>query len=96
MQPSRNLRVAEVKFTERGGSIHAQSDEIPGLHIIGTDRESVMKDVINGIKFVFQHIHGKVVDVEWVDTPASVLPHAHTPRDIARFAVKPTFDLAHA
>jgi len=95
MDRSRNLLVAEVKFSEKGGSIHAYSDDIPGLNIVGTDRDDVLDDVVEGIKFLYKEVKGMTVTVEWVDTPATVFnEHVQPRKNIERFVMKPTF--AHA
>lgn len=72
MTHSKTLLVAEVQLKEADGSIHAYSDELPGLNIIGTDRDAVLADVITGIKFLYKEVHGQVIEVNWVDSPASV------------------------
>lgn len=70
MTRSQTLKVAEVQFKEQDGSIHAYSDEIPGLHVVGTDRDEVLDDVITAIKFLYQEVKGQAIDARWVDSPA--------------------------
>ncbi|MCW5621965.1 MAG: hypothetical protein KIS79_12740 [Burkholderiales bacterium] len=66
----KQVLVAEVKISEKDGSIHAFSDEIPGLHIVGTNRAEVLEDVMAGIKFLYQKVKGMAVECEWADSPA--------------------------
>ena len=73
-----NVLVAEVCIKEEGGSIHAYSEEIPGLHIVGTEREAVLEDVVTGIKFLYKEVKNMNVDVRWVNSPKPV-------RDFERF-----------
>ena len=86
-----SLLVAEVQLRERGGSIHAYSDEIPGLNICGTDRQEVLEDVIAGIKFLYQELKGIAVEVKWVDSPAAMFDARLHTKDVARFMMMPTF-----
>jgi hypothetical protein len=71
------ILVAEITLKEQGGSIHAYSDEIPGLHIVGTDRESVFHDVITGIKFLYKQLKNINVEVQWVESPAAIFDGPH-------------------
>ncbi|MGE3679427.1 MAG: hypothetical protein AB7F95_16080 [Burkholderiales bacterium] len=92
MGRSPNYLVAEVQLHESDGSIHAYSDDIPGLNICGADREAVLTDVIHGIVHIFKIVHGKNVTVEWADTPAGAFQHeSHPHRSKERFVMKPTF-----
>ena len=72
MTRSQTLLVAEVQLTEKDGSFHAYSDELPGLNICGVDREAVLADVILGIKFLYKEVHGMNIEARWADSPAAV------------------------
>lgn len=75
-------QVIEVCFREAGGSIHASSDELKGLHVVGTNREEVCGDVISAIEFMFRELRGQPVTVEWVDSPLAE-------RTFERFIMEP-------
>ena len=81
MTRSQTLLVAEVQIKEENGSIHAYSDELPGLHICGTDRDAVLEDVILGIKFLYKEVHGMNIEARWADSPAAVTFHMERPAE---------------
>lgn len=81
MTRSQTLLVAEVQLKEQDGSIHAYSDEIPGLHICGTNRDDVLADVITGIKFLYKEVHGLSIEARWADSPAAVIYNLERPAE---------------
>lgn len=89
MTRSQTLLVAEVQLKEEGGSILAYSDEVPGLNVVGTDRDTVLADVITAIKFLYKEVHGMPIDVNWVDSPASVTFKMDRPAE--RVMMQPAF-----
>jgi hypothetical protein len=89
MTRSQTLLVAEVQLKEENGSILAYSDELPGLNIVGTDRETVLADVLTGIKFLYKELHGMAIDASWVDSPASVTFKKDRPAE--RVMMQPAF-----
>lgn len=94
MDRSKTLLVAEIQFSEGNGSIHAYSDDIPGLHICGTDREAVLRDVVGGIKFLYKQLHGLVIECEWAASPVEVFQHKQNLKGIEHLVMKPAFELA--
>jgi hypothetical protein len=95
LSKSQTCLVAEVTLKEKGGSIHAYSDEIPGLHICGIDREKVLVDVITGIKFLYKEAKNIEVEANWVESPATFFD---SPRpdfvERERVLMTPTFKIA--
>lgn len=88
MTRSQTLKVAEVQLKEQDGSIHAYSDEIPGLHVVGTNRDEVLDDVITAIKFLYLEVKGQAIDARWVDSPAESFNKV---RPAERVAMQPMF-----
>jgi hypothetical protein len=86
--------VAEVQIKEKGGSIHAYSDEIPGLHVVGQDRELVLEDVITAIKFLYKEVKGMAVDVKWADSPATFFSKERPMKNFERFVMTQKFAAA--
>ncbi len=72
--------VAEVELEEKEGHIYAYSNDVPGLNICGEDRQYVLDDVIEAIKFLYQEVVGIRVDAEWAESPKSKFEMAPTQR----------------
>ena len=89
---SETCLVAEVKLKEKDGSIHAYSDEIPGLHIVGTVEEDVLADVLTGITFLYKEVKNINVEARWVESPATTFNGARPYNK--RMILAPTFALA--
>ena len=89
MTRSQTLLVAEVQLKEQDGSVLAYSDEMPGLNVVGTNRDEVLADVITAIKFLYKEVHGMVIEASWVDSPASVTFNKARPAE--RVMMQPAF-----
>ena len=95
MDDDRAYLVAEVRMDEKNGSIHAYSDEIPGLHVVGQDRNAVLADVVTAIKFIYKEVKGMAVEVKWAESPATYFDKQLPMRGVERFVMTPTFSTAN-
>jgi hypothetical protein len=66
--------LARIQLDARDGHIHAFTDEVPGVNICGTDRDTVLRDTIGAIKFYFQEVRGMEVHVAKEKKPNPLLP----------------------
>lgn len=54
MTQGSNITVISICFYENGGIVHAYSPELPGLHVCGKRRETVLADVPEVIKMLYK------------------------------------------
>ena len=55
--------IVRVIFQDRGdGGLRVFSPDVRGLHLSGTDREAVLRDVVPAIKLLFEKNHGLHVE----------------------------------
>lgn len=78
------MRIAVIQFAENEGSIHAFSDDIPGLNICGRDHATVLRDVLDGIKFIYREFFGQNVAVELGKAPDIAIQHQMIERLVMR------------
>lgn len=65
--------VIELRFDMRAGYLYVTSDDVPGLHLCGSDHQAVCDDVIPAVKGLLKLNRGW--DVEIVpETEADVFP----------------------
>jgi hypothetical protein len=55
--------VLEIRFEWQNGFLHVTSEEVPGLHLCGSNPQEVLDDVIPAIKALFKLNRGWNVEV---------------------------------
>lgn len=64
MTQGSNITVISICFHENGGIVHAYSPDLPGLHVCGKKRETVLADVPEVIKMLYKLNDGVDVQVK--------------------------------
>lgn len=89
MTQGSNITVISICFHENGGIIHAYSPDLPGLHVCGKRRETVLADVPEVIRMLYKLNDGVEVTVKMAATAQFKRPKPTRQTGPVRFLAAP-------